>query len=118
MELILDKKHLNLPLYDFVTFKVKGKNRNGYYATIDPKDVKWKAYGGIGGFVENMFISTLEGTGYIEASVGNTRAYCTISVITEYNNFIDRFEKEGATFTPYPGIVTGSFEITRRPRWL
>ncbi|MCX7922432.1 MAG: phosphodiester glycosidase family protein [Clostridia bacterium] len=115
-QLELSSKALKIPLEETATFTVKGKNKNGFYAVINPIDVKWKINGDIGTFKGGTFTPKRTGIGYIEASVGNARSYCSVSVAVVKRFIKDRFENENASFTPYPASVKGSYEISAEQR--
>lgn len=112
VQLILSQNSVKLPLNKSLNLKVTGKNKNGYYAAINPDDVTWEAKGNIGRFDKSTFIASETGTGYIDASVGNTHAYCAVSVASETIAALDNFEAANGSFTSYPQSVTGSYEIS------
>ncbi len=113
VELKLDAKQIELPLGKSRSFSVTGKNKNGYSAIIDPADVKWSVSGNIGKFDKpGVFTATSPGFGYISASVGNTYAYCAVSVAEEKATLKYDFEKNDATFSSYPSSVKGSYSVS------
>lgn len=94
------------------SFTVKGWNKNGYSALINPLDVQWKAVGDIGSFSGNVFHTTKGGSGYIEASIGAARAYCKVSSIPTVTTVIESFEQPGASFLGSSALVKGSFGLS------
>ena len=73
---------------------VTGYDEEGFSALIHPDDVSWKVMGQIGELEGTNFKATAVGTGYIEASVGDVRAYSAVSVFTEEEHVINNFENE------------------------
>jgi len=116
VQLILSSKSLKLSPGETVRLKVTGKNKNGYYATINPDDVSWAVNGNIGKFEKGTFIASGKGTGYIDAFIGDTHAYCGVSVADETTTIADSFETANGTFTSYPSSVTGSYEISKEQK--
>ena len=80
VQLELSDKSIALPLNQSKSLKVTGKNKNGYLAMIDPADVGWRVSSSFGSMNKGTFKALTQGTGYIEASVGSTVAYCAASV--------------------------------------
>jgi exopolysaccharide biosynthesis protein len=112
VKLLLDTSSINIPSGGTKTFSVVGKNKNGYYGNISPEDVKWVVKGKLGNFDKGTFISDTPGTGYIDASVGATHAYCSVSVELESKTVLDTFESVKGLFTSYPTTVEGSFALS------
>jgi exopolysaccharide biosynthesis protein len=112
VQLVLNKNTVKLSLNESTSFTVKGKNKNGYYAAINPADVKWTVKGGIGTFAEGKFTAVKQGAGYIDAAIEKTHVYCTVSVQVEKTAVSDKFEESGNTFLTYPSTVPGSYEIS------
>ncbi|MCX8129589.1 MAG: phosphodiester glycosidase family protein [Clostridia bacterium] len=116
VQLKLSQSTLKLPLGKSRSFTVRGKNKNGYYANIYPTDIKWTVKGGIGRFGKDEFTATKEGVGYLDAAVGNTHAYCVVSVEVEKTTVIDKFEDNNNTFVSYPATVAGSYETSKEQK--
>lgn len=116
VELELNTKSLKLVKGQSQAFSVSGKNKNGYHAKVDPEDVKWSLNGNVGTLKGNIFTATNDGTGYISASVGDTHAYCTISVASDTKTVIDNFEKENGEFLSYPSSVEGSYSLSSKQK--
>jgi len=113
VELKLDTKQFELPLGKSRSLSLTGKNKNGYSAIIDPADAKWIVSGNIGKFDKpGVFTGTSPGFGYIDVSVGNTHAYCAVSVAEEKTTIRYDFEKNDATFFSYPSSVQGSYSVS------
>ena len=110
VQLTLNTTSIKLPVNSTQSFTLYGKNKNGYYADIDPIDTKWVVQGGIGSFDKDTFTATTQGTGYIDAIVGKTHAYCTAYVANETKTLLDDFETVKPIFSSYPTTVTGGFE--------
>lgn len=100
-----------------VTYTIKAKNKNGYYADIDSdvieKDV-YKYYKNV--TEENIpkdamvdgsgFTATTPGIYLISFSKDNFTTYAKVKVSEEKYVLLDDFEKESFTFDPYPDEVT------------
>lgn len=112
VQLKLSDKLIKLPLNGTKTFAVTGINRNGYSAIINPEDVKWAVKGNIGGFSNGMFKAAAKGTGYIDASVGSTHAYCAVSVAADSSTIKDAFESISGSFLSYPEGVKGGYKLS------
>lgn len=111
-QLDISDHSVNLPLNSSKSFTVSGKNKNGYHAYINPADVNWSVHGNIGSFNQNNFTASGQGTGYIDASIGDTHAYCAISVATSSSSIKDGFESSNGSFLSYPSTVAGTYEIS------
>ncbi|NLC69050.1 MAG: phosphodiester glycosidase family protein [Clostridiaceae bacterium] len=112
VQLILNEKMVSIQVNGKQKFTVTGKNKNGYYAKINPGDVQWTVYGDIGNFEGDTFTATAEGTGYIEAAVGNTKAYCGVMAARDAVIVIDDFEKPNGAYLSYPENIPGSYELS------
>jgi exopolysaccharide biosynthesis protein len=112
VELILSQKDLKLALNQSGSISITGKNKNGYGALIYPEDAQWSVKGNIGDISEGKFTAKASGTGYIDVSVGNTHAYCAVSVGSSALVTSDSFESVNGTFTSYPQTVEGSYELS------
>jgi len=112
VQLQLSDKLIKLPVNGSKTITVTGINKNGYSAKIDPKDVKWVVKGNIGKFDKGTFIATAKGTGYIDASVGDTHAYCAVSVAGESGTVKEGFETQNGSFLSYPSSVKGEYKLS------
>jgi len=112
VELILDVKDLRLALNQTASIGITGKNKNGYSALIYPEDAQWSVKGNIGEISEGKFLAKASGTGYIDVSVGNTHAYCAVSVGSGTMVTHDGFESVNGTFMSYPQEVAGSYELS------
>lgn len=110
--LTLNHQDITLITKESKTFTVMGHHSEGYKAVIDPRDVEWRTMGGVGFFSEDTFVSTQSGYGYIQASVGQAQAYCGVTVLPTVSTLVDTFEKQNASFLPYPSTVTGSYTIS------
>lgn len=111
-QLILSDKTLYLANGKSQTLSVMGRDKNGYSAKINPSDITWALQGNIGKLEKNTFTATRNGTGYIDASLGNTHAYCAVSVASEALRMIDKFETLNGSFLSSPGNLPGSYEVT------
>ena len=116
-KLVLSSSTAKLPINQTKSFTVKGINKNGYPAIIDPADVKWTVNGNIGAFTDTIFTAKTKGTGYIGASIGNTHAYCAVSVSADTAFIRDKFEAANGSFLAYPDTVKGSYEISSEQKY-
>lgn len=108
----LSSNSIKLPVGQSKTFNVTGVNKNGYSAVIDPADMKWTLKGNIGTVKSGSFTAMTRGTGYIDASIGGTHAYCAVSVSAVTTKVLDGFEASNGTFLSYPDSVKGAYEIS------
>lgn len=109
VKLVLNKSTLKLALGHYITMTVTGYNKNGYFASISPEDLKWSTKGNIGELVNGKFTANARGTGYIEAYTGNVHSYCAVSVAADVSIAKNGFEAVGGKFVTSPEAVTGSF---------
>lgn len=112
VQLILNEKLIFVQVKGRKAFTVTGKDKNGYYARINPKDVQWKVSEDIGFFEEATFVATTEGKGYIEASVGDTKTYCGVKTAQDIVVIVDDFEKINGTYLSYPSDIPGKYELS------
>ena len=112
VKLTLSSKDITLINKERKKFTVTGEDPEGFTASINPADVSWKTVGGIGIFSNDTFIATNPGYGYISATVGDTHAYCAVTVLPTVSTLVDDFEKENATFLSYPSTVAGSYQLS------
>ena len=117
VKLVLSSSTVKLPINQTKSFTVKGINKNGYSAIIDPASVKWLVNGNIGAFTGTVFTAKTKGTGYIDASVGNTHAYCAVSVSEAITTIRDNFEAANGSFLAYPDTVKGSYGISTEQKF-
>ena len=115
-QLVLSDKSLKLAPKEATTFTVSGKNKNGYSASISPEDVKWTVNGNVGIFSKDTFTAANGGTGYIDASIGSTHSYCSVSVASEANTSLDGFEADNGSFAVAPAGLPGSYEISNQQK--
>lgn len=112
VQLILSDKSVSVQVNSTKKLTVKGKNRNGYYAIIDPKDVRWEVAGDIGTIKDGTFTATAAGQGYIEASVGDVKAYCRVKTAYDVVVVVDDFEKINGSYLSYPENIPGKYELS------
>lgn len=112
VKLILSSNNIKLPVGQSKSFKVTGVNKNGYSAVIDPVDLKWTVKGNVGTFANGSFTAKARGTGYIDATIGGTHAYCSVSVSADSTKVLDGFEAPNGSFLSYPDFVQGAYEIS------
>lgn len=110
--LLLSSKSIKLPVGQVKNLTVTGVNKNGYSAQIDSADVKWSVMGKMGAFTGTSFTAKARGSGYIDASVGNTHAYCAVSVSADIIDIMDKFEAANGSFLSYPQTVKGAYAIS------
>ena len=110
--LLLSSKGIKLPVGQSKAFKVTGVNKNGYSAVIDPVDLKWTVKGNVGSFANGSFTAKARGAGHIDATIGGTHAYCTVSVSADSTKILDGFEVPNGSFLSYPSSVVGTYEIS------
>lgn len=111
-KLVLDTNAVKLPIGQTKSFSIKGINKNGFSAIINPVDVKWTVKGNMGTVSNTVFTATAKGAGYIDAAVGSTHAYATVSVAADTTTTRDNFEAPNGAFLSYPEAVKGSYAIS------
>ncbi|TYQ14980.1 UNVERIFIED_CONTAM: uncharacterized protein DUF2233 [Acetivibrio alkalicellulosi] len=111
-QIILSDKSINMSVDQVRSISARGKDNNGYFARISSRDINWSLSGAIGELEINTFTAKQSGTGYITASIGNTKAHCTISVAKETVQLIDSFEELNGSFLSSPTTIPGSYKIT------
>jgi Exopolysaccharide biosynthesis protein related to N-acetylglucosamine-1-phosphodiester alpha-N-acetylglucosaminidase len=116
VKIVLSQNTLKLPINKTSSFTIKGYNKNGYSTSIAPEDVKWAVKGKIGAFNGITFTATTRGTGYIDASVGKTHAYCAVSVSEDVTTIRDKFEAANGAFASYPETVKGEYTISEEQK--
>ncbi|MDP4093271.1 MAG: phosphodiester glycosidase family protein [Bacillota bacterium] len=112
VQLSLSDKSLKMANGGTHTITLTAKNKSGYTAEIYPSDVNWSVKGNVGVITKGTFTATANGTGYIDASVGNTHAYCAVSIAVEKSTVKDSFVAANGTFLSYPATVGGSYTIS------
>ena len=90
-----------------VSYTVKGKNKNGYYAVIDPLSLKWSLSSQIGELDGKIFTANSQGSSIVSCSINNVTAFGGISVSGETTSVIQPCEDSVAAFKGYPAEVTG-----------
>ncbi|HHV97109.1 MAG TPA: phosphodiester glycosidase family protein [Clostridiaceae bacterium] len=112
VEIELSEKLISMQINTTKQLSVKGKNIDGYSAKINPEDINWSVYGNIGKFEGTVFHATTEGKGYIEASIGDVKAYCGVKVARDTVVVVDNFEKINGTYLSYPANIPGKYELS------
>ncbi|MDP4181371.1 MAG: phosphodiester glycosidase family protein [Bacillota bacterium] len=112
VEINLNYQSLKLPLNATKKFSATGKDKAGFTSTINPQDINWTVNGNIGSFNGNTFSATGQGTGFIDASIGNTHAYCGVSVASSASTVIDGFEQANGSFISSPTGLGGDYSIS------
>lgn len=112
----LSSSSIKLSVGKAQTFSVKGINPRGYTATMEPADLTWKVSGKIGTFKDSVFTATTRGAGYIDASFGDTHAYCQVSVSAPTVTIVDKFEETNGSFQSYPETIAGSYTLSKKQK--
>lgn len=115
-KLVLSDKQLHLVKGNSHSLTVKGIDNNGYSSSINPADINWTFNGDIVSLEKNTVTALNTGTGYIEASLGDVRAYCGVSVASESVRLIDSFEVLNGSFLTSPKDLPGSYELTKEDK--
>lgn len=87
VQLELSDSSISLSVNELKAIKVSGKNVNGYHAVINPADIDWKVSGSFGAIDNGTFKALSQGSGFIEASIGGTAAYCAVSVASKNGGY-------------------------------
>lgn len=107
---------LKLPIGKTKAFKVTGINPKGYRASIEPNDLNWNVTNELGSFKNGVFTAEKRGVGYIEASFGDTLAYCSVSVSSDISTIVEKFEELKGSFQSYPIMVEGYYNISNEQK--
>lgn len=117
VRLELSVKNIKLDINNSKQIMVVGANRFGYTAPINSRDLNYELTSNIGEVTDGIFYAKKIGVGYLNISVNDTYAYCSISVGSSVDYKIDDFEKGAYTFTSYPNYVTGNFGLTKEQKF-
>jgi hypothetical protein len=79
-ELIISPKKSSLAIGKQLNFSVKARNKNGYYALIDPSFVKWSCTGSAGTIENGIFTASGSGLSVVSASCGSAVSYAGVSI--------------------------------------
>lgn len=92
-------------------FNVYIKDKKGFKAPVDPRDISWEITGNIGTVDANRFTANV-GSGTVIANFSGLRAGALVQ--TGLNQMLlDDFESlEGKSFSSYPETVGANFELT------
>ena len=112
----LSSDSIKLSIGKTQTFSVKGVNPRGYTATMELSDLTWKVSSKIGTFKDGVFTATSRGSGYLDASFGDTHAYCRVSVSAPTVTIVDKFEGENGSFQSYPETIAGSYTLSKKQK--
>ncbi len=111
-----------------VTYLLKAKNKNGYYAStnLDTFKIKIDSYYKNGELNDipseatienNTFTTTISGTYILCFSKGNCKSYAKVQVGQDKFVLIDDFEKTTFSFDPYPDEVGGSTKLSDEKKY-
>ncbi|EGW41981.1 ig-like, group 2 domain protein, partial [Desulfosporosinus sp. OT] len=112
VKLRLSSDKLEIPLGESQTLQVTGYDDQGFKGKIEQEDVQWAVRGNIEGFQEGIIKAATVGAGYIEAGVGDVRAYTAVSIYADSTDAIFSFEDDQASFQANPQIVQGTFQLS------
>jgi exopolysaccharide biosynthesis protein len=112
VQLELSEKLLKLSQGQKKNLKVTGINKNGYRTDISSSDITWAVKGTVGSISSGTLTAAGQGTGYLSASVGKTKAYCAVSVTTTTTTIKDKFEVLNGKLLVHPESVTGSYTLS------
>ncbi|MCX7749810.1 MAG: phosphodiester glycosidase family protein [Clostridia bacterium] len=108
----LSTQKVEVRLNKTASVSATGKNKNGFTAKISPEDLTWKVNGNIGKINKGIFEASGQGTGYLDASLGNAHAYCAVAVEKIETVMKDGFEVINGSFMSYPQGLGGDYLIT------
>ncbi|MDR3542617.1 MAG: phosphodiester glycosidase family protein [Desulfosporosinus sp.] len=112
VKLRLSSDKLEIPLGQSQTLQVTGYDQQGYQAEIEPEDVQWAVSGKIDDFQEGTIKAATVGAGYIEAGVGDVRAYTAVSIYADSIAALYSFEDDQASFQADPQVAQGTFQLS------
>ena len=111
VKLSINHQNITLISKERKTFTIEGEDVSGFNASFYPVYVVWSTMGGIGFFSTNTLSLPIR-YGYIRASVDKVSAYCGVTFLPTLSTLVDSFEKQNATFLPYPSTVKGAYTIS------
>ncbi len=116
-EIWISPRILNTSVGKESRYVVKGKNKNGYHAVINPSDLIWTISKDIGLLEGNTFKASKEGSAVISCSIGEATAFGGITAAGEGKSVAQPCEEPSATFKGYPSEVTGHVSVSNEQRY-
>lgn len=108
VEMTISPKILKTSVGKTAHFVVRGKNKNGFWAVIDPSSIKVELTNHIGQINGNSFTASSHGNSILSCSSGNVKAYAGIMVSGETTTVANPCEDPSAVFKGYPSEVAGA----------
>jgi hypothetical protein len=93
---------------DSLFFTVKGKNKFGYSATIEPSSLRWNFSNNIAALSGNTIVVSAPGSAIISCSMRDVTAYGGISAADQAVSVSAKAQQTDITFKGYPAEVTGT----------
>ncbi len=112
VEISMSPRVIKTSVGKHVNFSIKGKNKNGYYAVIDPSSLKWTLTNDIVSFADNTFTAERKGNAIVSCSLDQVTAFAGISVSGEAAFVIQPCEEPVVTFKSYPSEVIGEAAVS------
>lgn len=116
-EIIISPKESAIALNENVEFMIIGKDKNGYYASIENKDVEFNIVSGDGIFENGKYIPKIIGEHIIEISKGNAKSYAGVFVYDSKEKLLNDFEFQNFEFVSYPSVIDGDVKITSKEKY-
>ncbi len=113
--IIPSRSSLELFIGESRTLTFKGADISGTIAPIKASDLNYSVTGNPaapGNVTNGVFKAANGGSGYITASVGNTKAHIRVDVPAHWTLLNDDFEYHNGTFSGYPSSVMGSYTLS------
>lgn len=109
-EIIISPKSITISPNDTVTFKISGRDKNGYSSNLKNSEVTWNVDGG--SIKEGSFTASKEGNYIVDASIGEIKSYALVCVSSNKSKVINNFESENFHFVNYPSEVEGNVKVS------
>lgn len=95
-----------------ISYTVKGRNRNGYYAVINPSNLMWSLNNNIGQINGGVLHTTAQGNAIVSCTSGDATVFAGVSVAGETSSVVQTCENSPIAFKGYPVDVPGNAAIS------
>lgn len=109
-ELIISPKQITISPNDTVTFKISGRDKNGFSSEIKNSEARWKA--DAGNIKDGSFTASQDGNYIVEVSIGEVTSYALVCVSGNKSKVINDFELENFHFVNYPSDIEGNVNLS------
>ena len=112
-ELTITPKRVTIGKGESATFKVRGQNKNGYFADLKNNEVSWNVEQGKASLKDGVFTASETGDYIISVSAGNAKSYALVTIDASFSKIINDFEDLNFEFKAYPDEVKGSVTLSQ-----